>query len=239
MLGSVAEAEDVVQEALLRAAPAARGGRADRLARAFVSTVTARLALNRCAPPASAGSGYVGDWLPEPLITDGGATRPASRDRRRALAGLLVVLETLWPEQRAVLLLHDVFDYGYGEVADIVGKSEANARQLAPGPAASPERRPRFQTSREQRDKLTWRFFAAAALGDLAGARGAARARRRAQRRRRGKVPALGPSLRGRGRVARATVALGGRVRAGPARRCGWSRSTASPARSCSPGGSG
>ena len=93
---------------------------------------------------------------------------------------MLVLLETLSPEQRAVLLLRDVFDYGYREIAEIVGKSEDNVRQLATRARAHVERgRPRFQTSREQRDELARRFFAAATEGDLDRARGAAGPRRR------------------------------------------------------------
>jgi len=83
---------------------------------------------------------------------------------------MLVLLESLPPEQRAVLLLHDVFDYGYPEITAIVGKSEANVRQLATRARRHVEqRRPRFPTTREQRDELARRFFAAAEQGDLAG----------------------------------------------------------------------
>ena len=83
---------------------------------------------------------------------------------------MLVLLESLSPEQRAVLLLHDVFDYDYPEIAEIVGKSEDNVRQLATRARSHVEqRRPRFQTTREQRDELAARFFAAAEQGDLAG----------------------------------------------------------------------
>ena len=82
----------------------------------------------------------------------------------------LVLLESLSPEQRAVLLLRDVFDYGYGEIAAIVGKSEDNTRQLAARARRHvEERRPRFEASREQRDELARRFFAAAQEGDLGG----------------------------------------------------------------------
>jgi Sigma-70, region 4 len=117
---------------------------------------------------------------------------------------VLVLLESLSPEQRAALLLHDVFDYGYPEIAEIIGKSEDNVRQLASRARRHIEqRRPRFQTSREQRDELTQKFLVAAQQGNLAeleallahdvvltGDGG-------------GKVPALARSLRGRNRVAR------------------------------------
>ena len=82
---------------------------------------------------------------------------------------MLVLLESLSPEQRAVLLLHDVFDYDYAQIAEIVGKSEDNARQLATRARRHVEqRRPRFHTTREQRKELAARFFAAAEQGDLA-----------------------------------------------------------------------
>ena len=99
---------------------------------------------------------------------------------------MLVLLESLSPEQRAVLLLHDVFDYGYPQIAAIVGKSEDNVRQLASRARRHVEQgRPRFQTTREQRDELARRFFEAAEQGDLAGLGVAARPRRAADRRRR------------------------------------------------------
>jgi Sigma-70, region 4 len=99
---------------------------------------------------------------------------------------MLVLLESLSPEQRAVMLLRDVFDYGYPEIAEIVGKSEDNPRQLATRARRHVERRrPRFQTTREQRDELAARFFAAAEQGDLAARRCEARSARMPRRSRR------------------------------------------------------
>jgi hypothetical protein len=106
----------------------------------------------------------VGEWLPEPIIT-GGHNDPAQHAETADSLSLamLVLLESLSPEQRAVLLLHDVFDYGYPEITAIVGKSEDNVRQLATRARRHVEqRRPRFQTTREQHDELARRFFAAA-----------------------------------------------------------------------------
>ena len=120
---------------------------------------------------------------------------------------MLVLLESLSPEQRAVLLLHDVFDYRYSEIAAIVGKSEDNVRQLATRARRHVEqRRPRFQTTREQRDELARRFFAAAEQGDLAGLEALLAHEVELTADGGGKVPALARSLRGRSRVARALI---------------------------------
>jgi hypothetical protein len=117
---------------------------------------------------------------------------------------MLVLLESLSPEQRAVLLLHDVFDYGYGEIATIVGKSEENVRQLASRARRHVEQgRPRFQTTREERDELARRFFAAAEAGDLAGLESLLAHEVRMTGDGGGKAPALARPLQGRGRVAR------------------------------------
>jgi len=120
---------------------------------------------------------------------------------------MLVLLESLSPEQRAVLLLHDVFDYGYPEIAAIVGKSEDNVRQLATRARRHvKQRRPRFQTTRDQRDELARRFFAAAEQGDVAGLETLLAHDVKLTGDGGGKVPALARSLRGRSRVARTLV---------------------------------
>ena len=205
MLGSVSEAEDVVQEALLRVHQALDAGEQIASPRAFVATVTTRLAINELRSARARRERYVGEWLPEPIITDGhdDPARHAETADSLSLA-MLVLLESLSPEQRAVLLLHDVFDYGYPEIAAIVGKSEDNVRQLATRARRHvKQRRPRFQTTREQRDELARRFFAAVDLAgleallahdvELTGDGG-------------GKVPTLARSLRGRNRVARTLI---------------------------------
>ncbi len=120
---------------------------------------------------------------------------------------MLVLLESLSPEQRAVLLLHDVFDRGYPEIAAIVGKSEDNVRQLASRARRHVEqRRPRFQTTREQRDELAQRFFAAAEQDDLAGLEALLAHDVELAADGGGKVPALARSMRGRNRVARTLI---------------------------------
>jgi DNA-directed RNA polymerase specialized sigma24 family protein len=135
--------------------------------------VTTRLAIDELGSARARRRG----WLPEPILTDSSddPTRHAEMVDSLSLA-LLVVLESLSPEQRAVLLLHEVFDYPYAEIAGIVGKSELAVRQLASRARVHVETpRPRFQTSREQRDELVRRFFAAVQDGDLARPRNEAR----------------------------------------------------------------
>jgi RNA polymerase sigma-70 factor (TIGR02957 family) len=208
MLGSVSEAEDVVQEALLRLHRALEDGEQIASPRAFLATVTTRLAINELRSARARRERYVGEWLPEPIITDGAddPARHAEISDSLSLA-MLVLLESLSPEQRAVLLLHDVFDYGYSEIAAIVGKSEANVRQLATRARRHVERRrPRFQTTREQRDELARRFFAAVEQGDLAGLEALLAHDVELTGDGGGKAPALARTLHGRSRVARLLI---------------------------------
>jgi RNA polymerase sigma-70 factor (ECF subfamily) len=208
MLGSVAEAEDVVQEALLRLHRSLEAGARIASPRAFLATVTTRLAIDELRSARARRERYVGEWLPEPILTEDleDPARQAEMSDSLSLA-MLVVLESLSPEQRAVLLLHDVFDYSYEEIAPIVGKSEVNVRQLAKRARRHVEqRRPRFQTSREQRDELAGRFLAAAQQGDLAGLEALLASDVVLTGDGGGKVPALARSLRGRNRVARTLV---------------------------------
>jgi RNA polymerase sigma-70 factor (ECF subfamily) len=209
MLGSVSEAEDVVQEALLRVHQALDGGEQIASPRAFIATVTTRLAINELRSARARRERYFGEWLPEPIITNGedDPARHAETADSLSLA-MLVLLESLSPEQRAVLLLHDVFDYRYPEIAAIVGKSEDNVRQLATRARRHVEqRRPRFQTTREHRDELARRFFAAAEQGDLAGLEALLAHDVELTGDGGGKVPALARSLHGRSRVAHTLLA--------------------------------
>jgi RNA polymerase sigma-70 factor (TIGR02957 family) len=208
MLGSVSEAEDIVQEALLRLHRALETGEQIQSPRAFVATVTTRLAINELHSARVRRERYVGEWLPEPIITDGhdDPARHAETADSLSLA-VLVLLESLSPEQRAVLLLHDVFDYGYPEIATILGKTQDNVRQLATRARRHVEqRRPRFQTTREERDELAQRFFRAAEQGDLAGLEALLAADVQLTGDGGGKVPALARSLHGRNRVARTLI---------------------------------
>jgi RNA polymerase sigma-70 factor (TIGR02957 family) len=204
MLGSVSEAEDIVQEALLRVHQALDSGEQISSPRAFTATVTTRLAINELRSARARRERYVGDWLPEPVVTDTGADPAQHAEIADSLSlAMLVLLESLSPEQRAALLLHDVFDYGYPEVAAIVGTSEDNARQLAARARRHvQERRPRFQTTREEREELSRRFFAAAEAGDLAGLEALLAHDVTLTGDGGGKVPALARSLHGRSRVA-------------------------------------
>jgi RNA polymerase sigma-70 factor (ECF subfamily) len=170
--------------------------------------VTTRLAINELRSARARRERYVGEWLPEPIITDSldDPARHAETADSLSLA-MLVLLESLSPEQRAVLLLHDVFDYPFAEIAAIVGKSEDNTRQLAARARQHVEqRRPRFQTTREQQEELATRFFEAAERGDLAGLEALLASDVQLTGDGGGKVPALARTLHGRNRVARTLI---------------------------------
>jgi RNA polymerase sigma-70 factor (TIGR02957 family) len=205
MLGTVSDAEDIVQETLLRLHRALAAGEQIDSPRGFVATVTTRLSIDQLRSARARREEYVGEWLPEPIITDstGDPSQRAEMLDSLSLA-MLVLLESLSPEQRAVLLLRDVFDYGYDEIAAIVDKSEDNVRQLAARARRYVEqRRPRFQTTREQQEELAGRFFAAAEQGDLAGLEALLAADVKLTGDGGGKATAPERPLRGRARVAR------------------------------------
>jgi RNA polymerase sigma-70 factor (ECF subfamily) len=208
MLGSVSEAEDVVQEALLRVHQALEKGEQIASPRAFAATVTTRLAINELSSARARRERYFGEWLPEPIITDGLDDPARHAEMADSLSlSMLVLLESLSPEQRAVALLHDVFDYRYAEIAAIIGKSEAGVRQLAVRARRHiEERRPRFETTREQRDELADRFFQAAEQGDLAGLEALLASDVELTGDGGGKAPALARSLHGRSLVARTLI---------------------------------
>jgi RNA polymerase sigma-70 factor (TIGR02957 family) len=208
MLGSVSEAEDVVQESLLRVHQALDSGEQIASPRAFVATVTTRLAINELRSARARRERYVGEWLPEPILTDGSDDPAQHAEMADSLSlAMLVLLETLSPEQRAVLLLREVFDYDYAQIAEIIGKSQDNVRQLAVRARKHVEqRRPRFQTTREQRDELAARFFDAVEQGDLAGLEGLLASDVALTGDGGGKAPALARTLRGRSRVAHAII---------------------------------
>jgi RNA polymerase sigma-70 factor (ECF subfamily) len=210
MLGSVGDAEDIVQEAFLRYHQAVSDGTAIESPKAYLATVTTRLSIDSLRSARARREAYVGPWLPEPLVAS--TTAAGSATAGGVLAGsfeagsyeagsygagsfsvgsygadpawhavesdslsmaFLLLLERLNPVERAVFLLHDVFGYPYGEVAAIVGKSEANTRQVAARARRHvSENKPRFEVSRAQRDELASRFFDALDGGDLDGLTG-------------------------------------------------------------------
>lgn len=170
MLGSVAEAEDVAQETLLRLHDA--GGRDDveiRNPDGFVTTVATRLSLDVLRSAHVRRESYVGEWLPEPLVEEPGAAERVEQDETISLA-FLVLLERLTPEERAVLVLREAFGYGFEEIGTVLDKRPDACRQLLSRARRHVEaERPRFEPDRAQRDALAARFLTAARDGDLDG----------------------------------------------------------------------
>ena len=169
MTGSISDAEDIVQEAFLRLTRALRDGTRIDSPKAFLATVTTRLAISYLRSARVRRESYVGAWLPEPLLAD---PEPGPAERAEMSDSLsmafLVLLESLTPTERAVFLLHEVFGYDYKEIAGITGKSETNCRQiLTRARHHVDDGKPRFDASREQREEVARRFFAAAAGGDM------------------------------------------------------------------------
>jgi RNA polymerase sigma-70 factor (ECF subfamily) len=168
MLASVSEAEDVVQEAFLRYERALAEGTAIESPKAFLSAVVTRLSIDQLRSARARRETYVGEWLPEPLVTSDDDPAAHAEEADSLSMAFLLLLERLSPVERAVFLLHDLFGYGYDEVAEIVGKSEANCRQLASRARRHIESgKPRFEASRKERDELAARFLAAVTDGDL------------------------------------------------------------------------
>ncbi|HEY2280476.1 MAG TPA: RNA polymerase sigma-70 factor [Streptosporangiaceae bacterium] len=171
MTGSVGDAEDIVQEAVIRTYRAASQGTLVESPKAFVTTTTTRLAIDHLRSARVRRESYVGTWLPEPLVTDPtpGPAERAEMSDSLSLA-FLVLLESLSPVERAVFLLREVFGYDYAEIAEAVGKSEPNCRQIFTRARRHVDQgRPRFEASRQEGTELTARFLAAVAGGDLEG----------------------------------------------------------------------
>ncbi len=166
MLGSVADAEDIVQDAWLKWSSVAT----DRIdhPRAYLARTVTNLSLNRLGSAAVRRESYVGPWLPEPLVTaDDDAERDAEQAEAVSLA-MLVVLETLSPLERAVFVLSDVFGFSAGEIARILGRSEASVRQVASRARSHVQaRRPRYDAPARTRRLVTDKFLAACIGGDL------------------------------------------------------------------------
>ncbi|WP_055688895.1 RNA polymerase sigma-70 factor [Streptomyces prasinus] len=170
MLGRVADAEDVVQEAWLRWAG---GDRSEvREPRAYLVRVTTRLAIDRLRQIKARGETYVGPWLPEPYLTDFGDTAPDTAERvvltDSVSLAVLVVMESLSPLERAVFVLREAFGHPYSDIAALLDRGEPAVRQLAARARKHvEERRPRYDVDPARRRDLTERFLAAAAGGDL------------------------------------------------------------------------
>jgi RNA polymerase sigma-70 factor (ECF subfamily) len=204
MVGSVSDAEDLVQEAFLRMHREQHEGAEIESPKAFLTTVITRLSIDHLRSARVRREEYVGEWLPEPLLVDPdpGPADHAEMSDTLSLA-FLVLLETLSPLERAVFLLHDVFGYSYAEIGQVIGKREDNCRQIAlRARRAVDAARPRFDPSGEERRRVAERFFAALAgdASDIAavlsedvvmhGDGG-------------GKAPALARALQGAERVSR------------------------------------
>ena len=168
MVSSVSEAEDIVQESFLRIHRAEAEGTKIESPKAYLSAVATRLSIDHLKSARVRREQYVGEWLPEPLLTDEVPDAAAQLETADSLSmAFLVLLESLTPVERAVFLLREVFDYDYGAIAKIVERSEDNCRQLyVRARKHIDEGRPRFEASRQQRDELAQRFLAAAQQGD-------------------------------------------------------------------------
>ena len=165
MLGTVADAEDAVQDTWIRWSSAPRGDVAEP--KAYLVRIVTNTALDRLRLAKARRESYIGPWLPEPLLTG-----PDVADRTELAesvsVAMLVVLESLTPEERAVFLLREVFGFRHAEIAETLGRSEAGVRQLAHRAREQVQaRRPRFEVDRGQQREVTQRFLAAALGGDL------------------------------------------------------------------------
>jgi RNA polymerase sigma-70 factor (TIGR02957 family) len=167
MLGSAADAEDVLQESWLRWADADRSQVRDP--RAYLVQVVTRQALNRLRALSRSREDYVGEWLPEPLLTSPDVAEDVELAESVSIA-MLTVLETLGPVERAVFVLREVFEVPYDEIAGAVGKSAAAVRQIARRAREHvAARRPRMQVSRAEQQAVVERFLAALRTGQLQG----------------------------------------------------------------------
>ena len=182
MLGSVTEAEDIVQEAFLRYHSALARQVEPDSPKAYLSAIVTRLCIDQLRSARSRRESYVGDWLPEPLLTGragpygstvgqpAGDPAAAAEQADSLSMAFLLLLERLTPLERAVFLLHDVFGYSYPEAGGVVGRSATTCRQLAHRARQHVEAaRPRFDVAARERDELAGRFFAAVRTGDMDG----------------------------------------------------------------------
>ena len=171
MLGSVMDAEDGVQEAYLRWHKAIENGEVVQSPKTYLCTIVTRWCIDQLRAARAQREAYVGVWLPEPLVEPNAPDLAEMAGLSESLStAFLLLLEHLSPVERAVFLLHQVFDYEYGEIAKIVGKSEENCRQIARRARQHlSARRPHYAVPFEQREQLTHEFIRACVSGDMDG----------------------------------------------------------------------
>lgn len=214
MLASVSDAEDLVQDAFLRHQQAvAQGARVESL-KAYLCALVTRLAIDQLRSARARRETYAGEWLPEPFPTDMAAAEPSELERAESISmAFLLLLDRLKPSERAVFLLHDVFGYDFTEIASIVGKTEANCRQLAARArkhvAAG---RPRFEPNGVLRDDLARRFFAVMRSGDPSALLPLIAGDAVVYGDGGGKAPQWSKPITGRERVAELLAGVGGRL---------------------------
>ncbi len=206
MVGSVAEAEDLVQEAYLRLHAAGGADLALDSPKAWLSRVVTRLSIDHLRSARVRRERYVGEWLPEPLVGDAHAEVEMADTLSQAF---LVLLESLSPAERAVFVLREAFDLPFEEIARVVGRTEESCRQLAVRARRRVQgRRPRFEASAQRREEIARLFFAACEDGDLAALTEVLAADVVLHGDGGGKAPAIPRPLFGRAKVAPALLKL-------------------------------
>jgi RNA polymerase sigma-70 factor (ECF subfamily) len=171
MLGSVAEAEDIVQDAFLRMHQARQAGVVVESPKAYLAALATRIAIDHLRSARVRRESYFGTWLPEPVLAEGEAAMDQKLERAESVSmAFMLIMEALSPVERAVFLLREAFDYSYEEIAGIVQKSEDNCRQIfARAKRHIDAGKRRFEPSPEKRAEIADRFFAACQKGELSG----------------------------------------------------------------------
>jgi RNA polymerase sigma-70 factor (ECF subfamily) len=212
MVGTVGDAEDLVQDAYLRYAQAIERGTTIDSPKAFLTTIITRLAIDHLRSGRVRREEYSGLWLPEPVLTDSGDFAGDTDEDSLSMAFLLL-LERLNPVERAVLVLHDVFDYTHGEIAAIVGKTEENCRRIAVrAHDAIRAQRSRFRAARADRERLAERFLGAVRTGELDTLVAMLASDAVVYGDGGGKVPQWTRPIEGAGNVARLLVGMGSKI---------------------------